>query len=457
MGKDAPEAGGVVELAFLHGGDVQIAAVKESLKLLKRDDAVNIFMDLGQLELRLLGGARPDKDRLCAGVKLLYALGDRRHGRHVVRDVLRKRGVLLFDEADKGRAAGACQEAPLRKLSGLGIGHHVRAQRGLNDLAEAKRLYGRDDLAGLCIGELADDGGRDDGIDALTQAQKLYGVKDERLVRERAPRALVHARAAGDALFIIYPDGAVLIHGYGAGLAGVLAGALSVVDSAVGAGLRAQAAVDALAFINIRVVELVVRYRAAAAGILTAVGKTAAILRDGVAARRAVVAGDVDGLDDVGVVLIPAGGHFDALSKYGALFIDAAAHRRHLAGDDLLGDIKAGAVKVALPSVLGNGAQDLVFQMLHLCIKFVHRITPLSYNAFRHIHLPSWSLSLQLFIIVQKPMYLKCIIYILVYQNRIPVYIANGVIISRSTSSRLLIKSCSKRVLRRLRRVMSIS
>ena len=375
--EDAPEAGGVVQLALLHGGNVQLAAVKHRLKLLKREDAVDILVHLGQLELRLFGGAGTDEHGLCVGVKLLYALGDRRHGGHIVRDVLCKPRELLFHEADERGAAGAGEKAALGKLRRLGIGDHVRAQRRLDDLVEAERLNAGDDLTGLGIGELTDDGGCDDGIHPLAQAEHFYRVEYKRLVRDRAPRALVHARAAGDAFIVVDLDRAVLIHGDGTDLAGVLARALAVVYRAVGASLRAQTAVDALGFIYMRMVELIMRYRAAAAGVLTAVGDTAAAhVRDGIAAGRAVVTGDVDSFNDVGVILVPSRGELDAGGQYGALLIHAAAHSRHLAGDYLLGDVQKRSIKVALPCMLCDGAQDLVLQMLDLCIEFVHYTPP---------------------------------------------------------------------------------
>ena len=126
-----------------------------------------------------------------------------------------------------------------------------------------------------------------------------------------------------------------------------------------------------------RMMELIMRYRAAAAGILTAVSNTAAAhVRDGVSAGRAVVTGDVDGFYNVGVISVPPGCKLYALRQYGALLIHAAAHGGHFAGDYLLGDVQKGCVKIAFPSVLGNGTQDFVLQVLDFCIKFVHNTFP---------------------------------------------------------------------------------
>ena len=49
-----------------------------------------------------------------------------------------------------------------------------------------------------------------------------------------------------------------------------------------------------------------------------------------VAADGALVAGDADDLDDVGVLLVAAHGELHALGHDGALLVDAAAHGRLL-------------------------------------------------------------------------------------------------------------------------------
>ena len=232
-----------------------------------------------------------------------------------MRYILLKLREALADIAHESRAAGAGEEAALGKLRSLIVRDHVRAERRFEHVAEAESLDGRDDLAGLCIGELADDRRGDYRVNAVAVLEHLYRVENEGLIRQCAERALVNTRAAGDALAVVDLDGAVLVHGYRADLAGVLAGALAVVYSGVWADGGALAAVDALALVNVRVVELIVRYRAARAGVLAAVRDAAAAgLRHGVAPGRAVVAGDVERFNDVRVVPVPARGELDALS-----------------------------------------------------------------------------------------------------------------------------------------------
>ena len=72
-------------------------------------------------------------------------------------------------------------------------------------------------------------------------------------------------------------------------------------------------------------------------------GQTAtAGVRDHIAAGGALVAGNVDDVDDVRIVLRAAHGQLHALGQNGALFIYAAAHGGRLARNDFLGNIGNG-------------------------------------------------------------------------------------------------------------------
>ena len=55
----------------------------------------------------------------------------------------RKLREALFDILDERGAAGAGEEALFGQLRDFGIGHHIRAERGLNDGMEAQLLHAR--------------------------------------------------------------------------------------------------------------------------------------------------------------------------------------------------------------------------------------------------------------------------------------------------------------------------
>lgn len=83
-GEYTSEVGCVVKHILAKGGDIDIAAVKESLKLLKRHRGINIRLYGFALYLGFFSRARTDKDDLCAFLVFLYVLGYRSHRREVV-------------------------------------------------------------------------------------------------------------------------------------------------------------------------------------------------------------------------------------------------------------------------------------------------------------------------------------------------------------------------------------
>ena len=118
----------------------------------------------------------------------------------------------------------------------------------------------------------------------------------------------------------------------------------------------------------------------ARADLLTAVNDAAAAGgRHEDAADGAFVAGDVDHLDDVGVVFVPAQGELDALLHDGALFEDAAAHRGFRPGGDLFGNIYVNIVVAVFVFVADDGFEHIVFEFLYGGVK-----NPL---AFGHCHI----------------------------------------------------------------------
>ena len=295
-------------------------------------------------------------------------------------DVLLQRRECLFNVVHECRAAGESEKALVRQLLGLGVGDHIRAERGFYDVVEAEPLDAGDDLSELCIGELAGDGGRDDGVQpvfgiALTAFDKVDDVQYIRFVRDGAERALIYAGAAGDTFVVVNRSRKrFFVPGDGFDLTGVFAGALVVGNRAVGADLGAGAALDAFFFVDDGALVLVEADGTALADVLAAVCDTAAAgLGDSIAAHRAFVAGDVDDLDDVGVLLVAAERHADAFADDGALLVNAAAHRRLRSLDDHLGNLGVAVEQSVFESQPRDFTKDFVFQKLYLGIELSHR------------------------------------------------------------------------------------
>lgn len=304
-------------------------------------------------------------------------------------------GEVLFDKRDESGAAGACEEALFDQLARFSLGYHVGAESRLYDCMEAERLDSAYHLTELCVGELAGDGGRNDRIDlvlfvVVALLDEVDHVEDERLIHYRAEGALIYARAAGDALFVVDGCGFVLAHGDRLYLAGVLAGALTADYSGVGADLGARSAADAEGFVDVRHMLVVKGYRVATADVLAAVSQTAAAgVCDLVAAHGAFVTGDLYDLYDVGIFLVSAHGELYALGEDRALLVNAAAHRGGGAGNDLRRYVKDRLKKRVVPRLTRDLAQDLVFEMLNFGIEFSHFELSLKINyLYPFAHLP---------------------------------------------------------------------
>ena len=92
-----------------------------------------------------------------------------------------------------------------------------------------------------------------------------------------------------------------------------------------------------------------------AANVLTAVSKTASAgICHLIAAYRALVAGDRQNLDRIGVLLVAAHSHLDTLVKNSSLFIDTATHCRLISRDNLLGNVQQVVIEGVVPCFLGN-------------------------------------------------------------------------------------------------------
>ena len=160
----------------------------------------------------------------------------------------------------------------------------------------------------------------------------------------------------------------------GLDLARALAGAHVVLDGAVGADGGALAAVDALVGVDVGVMVVVKGDRAARAGAGAAVRDAAAAVgADPVAADGALVAGDADDLDHVGVFLVAAHGDLHALGHDGALLVDAAAHGAPGAGGDHLGDVQIAVLERPGVVVARDLLEHLVLELLNVGVKQQHR------------------------------------------------------------------------------------
>ena len=225
----------------------------------------------------------------------------------------------LLHIGDERRAAGAGQKALLRQLRRLCIRGHIRTQSCLHHSVKAQLLDPGDHLPDLCIGKLAGDRRCDHGVNLILLIlvaflQDLNGVQDKGFIHNGAEGALIHAGAAGDALVIVDLRRLILIHGDSAYLAASLAGANLLLNGAVRTDLCTASAGHALGVID-GGTAIHKRNRSSGTGILTPMGKTAPA---GFADRNAVdgtlVAGNVDDLDDVGVIGIPTHSHVDPLA-----------------------------------------------------------------------------------------------------------------------------------------------
>ena len=89
--------------------------------------------------------------------------------------------------------------------------------------------------------------------------------------------------------------------------------------------------------------------------ILTPVGKTSSAgTGDFISAHRALVAGNIDHLDHIRVVLVAAHGNLDPFGKNGPFLVYATAHGGHLSRDDGFGNIKSSLGKPSCPGFSGD-------------------------------------------------------------------------------------------------------
>ena len=388
------EIGRVVQHAFRKLFQLYIARIEEGLQFLEGDDGVYIRAHFRLLEFHFLRGAGTYEHDLAGGGRALDVLGYGRGRGEICGDVGRDVRELLLYVIHERRAAGGGEEPLFFEFRRFLIRHHIRAERGFHHAEKAEFAYARHHLPQFGVNELAGHRGRDDRIHLVFGVVRALfdhvdDVQDIALVDYRPERTLINARAARDALVVVYARRLVLVHGDGFHLAGVFAGTATGHYRGVGADLRALTALHAQVFVDVRLLLVVEGYGVAFANVLAAVRKAAAAgVGHFVAAGRAVVARDVDDLYDVGIAAVAAHGEFDALGNDGALLIHAAAHGGSVARDDGLGDVGYLVQQVAVPRAARHFAQHFVLEILNFCVEFsafldvVHipfysRITPL--------------------------------------------------------------------------------
>ena len=166
-------------------------------------------------------------------------------------------GEQLFDHGMPRGAAGGRHVVLLfrhlfQKILGFLDGTQVSADGDLHHPVEAQLLHGGHELSGGHLAaELPDEGGGDNGNDAVAFQDGLDDLKDLPLVHNGAEGTGHQALAAGHALVLIDLCPAVFVGNNGVHAAGRLTGALHVDDGVVGAGAGALAALDALFRVNV--------------------------------------------------------------------------------------------------------------------------------------------------------------------------------------------------------------
>ena len=379
--KDSSKVRSVVEDAFCKRGDVHIFAVEKGLQFLKSEYGIDVGFDFFVEDFRFLGGARTYKHDFCAGRGVLDVLGNHSHRRKVVRDMFDHIREVLFDIRHERGTARTCQEAFFGEFSCFGKQNHIRAECRFDNRVESEFFKPRNDLTEFCVGELAGNRGRDDGVKFVLRVvfalfHEVDYVENIGFVGNCAPGTLIYARAAFNALGIVDSCRAVLAHTDCLDFASHFARAFVVGDCAVRTNLCARAAFFTFCFVDVCDVLAVESKRAEFANVFATVSKTASASGgDFVAAHRTFVASDVDNLDYVGIVLVAAHSEFDSFTQNRAFFVHAAAHRRDFAGNYALWNVDGVFVERTCPRLSCDFAKNFIFEMLNFCIEYSHCYT----------------------------------------------------------------------------------
>ena len=244
---------------------------------------------------------------------------------------------------------------------------------------EAEHLHAGDNLTELGIGKLAGNRRCNQCVDLIFIAvlEKVDHIQYEGLVRDRTERTLIHTCTALNALVVVDFRRLLFIHGNCFDLACILARSCAIDNGGIRADLCTGTAFHTLGFINHSNMIFVKRDCTALTDVLTAMCKTASAgVGDFITADRTFITGNVDHFNDIGIILITAHGKLDTLTEDGTFFIYTTAHRRLIAGNDLLGNVKNVLRKTVVPCVTRNLTQNLIFQMLNFGVKFPHSAPP---------------------------------------------------------------------------------
>ena len=319
---------------------------------------------------------------------MLNQPGGERHGGQSHGDIGGKLGEELLGHHAPGGAAGSSHEGLLggdllEEVLGLLGGTHVGAHGNLDNLVKAHTAHSLAHLRrGDLVAELADKGGSHSGDHLVTTLDGLDELEDLALIGDSAEGAVDQTHAAGDALVIVDLGAAQLVRADGVHAAGLSTGALQLQDGAVGAGVGALAALDALGLVD-EALALDQRDGVLGADLHAGVSQAAlAHIGDPNLLGRAGVTGKVDDVDQGGLIVLlgngalldvsaggsvlvnltqrQADGQTETLADNGALQEDILTVAGYLAGNDFIGQMldRLGVI-AALKGQAGNFGKDL--------------------------------------------------------------------------------------------------
>ena len=387
-------------------GKVDSLGLKQTHQLLEGQDEVDLTADGTATGLQLLGGAGADKADTGVGLFLLDEAGGQDHGGHGHADALGLLGEQLLSHHAPRRAAGRTHERDLggnlfHEVLCLVDGAQVGTDGDLGHIGKAQPTHGFLQLGGGHAGELVDEGGGNDGNDLVTALDGLDQLEDLALVGDGGEGAVHQAHTAGDALIIIDLSPAQLIGLDGVHAAGGSTGTLHLGDRPVGALVKALAALDTLALINVAALVFVQIDGILGADVHAGVGNAAlAAVGDADLLGRAGVAGigdDIDqglveiflirgGILDIGAdggrgavgVQIHAQSQLEPGGNNGPLQEHVMAMVGNLSGNDLVGDHVHLLVIVALIGQSGHFCEYAAADIVYRAVYTSHVFPPVS-------------------------------------------------------------------------------
>jgi len=248
-------------------------------------------------------------------------------------------------------------------------GAQVGTDGNLHHVAEADGLQGGLQLAGGSQrGELVDEGGSDQRIDAVAAVEALNELIDLTLVGNGTEGAVYQTLTAGHALAVIDLGTAQLVRVDSAHAAGSSAGTLGLDDGVVGADGDAAAALDALILIDGGTAALPSDsllgahfHTGVCKAALTQVGHLDQLF-------GAAVAGKLDHVDQRGIIVLIGDGSILQTGDHAVVLVHAAGGQTHSQTHALLND---GALQEDVLAQLAlltgdDGVGDLAHQVVGL-------------------------------------------------------------------------------------------